>query len=76
MNLKPTDHRYISKRLFNTVTAFLDSKSILTKIVKTKRVKQYYVYINGEIVGNSSKTRNTAKWKIYNKYLEVLNPAQ
>lgn len=73
MNLKPTDHRYISRRLFNTVTAYLDLKGVLTKIVKTKGRKQYFVYINGEIVGKQSRTRNTAKWKVYRKYLELLN---
>jgi len=73
MNLKPTDSRYISRRLFNTITAFLDSKGVLTKLVKAHKKKQYFVYINGEIVGKNSKTRNTAKWKIYRKYLEVVN---
>jgi hypothetical protein len=73
MNLKPTDSRYISRKLFNIVTAFLDSKQCITKVVKTRRVKQYIVYIDYQIVGKPTKTRNAAKWKIYKKYLELLN---
>lgn len=68
-NLQPVKG-YISKRLLKTVTAFLDLHGITTQIVKTKRVKQYIVYINFQVYGKPKRTRNAAKriiWRVYKK---------
>lgn len=71
-NLKPRKG-YISRRLFNTVTAYLDLKGYLTKVVKTKRANNYFVYLNGEIYGKARKTRESAKRTIYHIFKRVVN---
>lgn len=72
-NLQPAEYGYISKRLLNTVTAFLDAHGVHVQIIKTKRVKMYNLIVNFQYYGNPRKTRQGIKkriWKIY-KALEA-----
>ena len=65
---------YISRQLFRVATAYLDSQGMMTKIVKTKRVKCYFIYMNGKIYGGKKKTSHTrqaAVRKIYKLYLLI-----
>lgn len=72
-NITTGKNGYISKRLFNTIVGVLDSRFINVQIVKTKRVKQYILYVNFKIYGKPRKTRAACKrtiWKIYKKVEE------
>ena len=71
-NVKPVNG-YVSRRLWKVATAFLDEQGVLTKIVKTRRVKKYFLYVNGEIKGKSRKTRQAVMKQVYILYNEILN---
>lgn len=70
-NLKP--HRgFISRRLYRVIVTWLDRKGYMTTIGKTKRVHNYFVYVNGEIDGHGKKTRMAAMRQVFRIFLKVL----
>lgn len=71
-NLNPRKS-YISKRMFDTITAYLDLKGVLTKVVKTKRRKNYFIYVQGRIYGKNYRTRQSSCRAIHRIFKAVVN---
>lgn len=72
-NLQPGKNGYISRRLLRTVIAFLDEKGVTTKIVKSRRQKNYFMYVHGVIYKDNTRTRQAQCRRVYQIYLKVLN---